>query len=63
MSAHEAPLREVLRGLPVFSKVANCDLDPDALPLEPLQALEAELRTAGGRRRSRAARHDAEHRR
>jgi len=46
MSVHEAPLREVLRGLPVFSKVANCDLDPDALPLEPLQALEAELRTA-----------------
>lgn len=46
MEPHEAALREVLRGLPVFSKVTGLDLDLDSFPLEPLQALDAELRTA-----------------
>jgi pyridoxamine 5'-phosphate oxidase len=46
VNTSEIPLREVLRGLPVFAGVSEKPLDPEALPLNPLKALDAELRIA-----------------
>lgn len=46
MVTPETPLRDVLRGLPVFAGLSDEFFDPEVLPLDPLQALETELRTA-----------------
>ncbi len=46
VTAAETPLRDLLRQLPVFAGAPEEALDVEALPVNPLQALEAELRRA-----------------